>query len=103
MGKFNSVRKYLSILCRMFKVGAGESQSALVYLCSVYAKQVSILNKIARGRVMSAPENSLLEGLGYSPLIIDWCRLGIKILSLQLLHLAQIELLFWPEYVNYVF
>ena len=78
MGKLDSVRKYLSILYKMFKVDAGESQSALVYFCSVYTKQISILNKIARGRVMSAPENSLLEGLGSSLLIIEQCRLHIK-------------------------
>lgn len=69
-GKFrwaNSMRpeSYLSILCKMFKVDAGESQSALVYPCSVSAKQISILNKIARGRAMSAPENSLLFPVDY--------------------------------------
>lgn len=67
MGKLDSVRKYLSILCEMFKVDAAASQSALVYLGSVYAEQISILNKIARGRVTSAPANSLL-GFGLFPI-----------------------------------
>ena len=73
----------------MFKVDAGESQSALGYLCTVDAEQSRILDKTAKGRVMSAQEDRPLEGLGCSLSIVDWSRLSIKVLSLELLPLTQ--------------
>ena len=71
MGKHNALSKYLSILYKILKVGAGDSQSAPVYFCIIYAKQISVLYKVARGKVRSVWDS---ESLGCSLLITDWCR-----------------------------
>lgn len=42
-----------------------------VYPCTHYAKQIRMVNKAAGGRVTSAQENRLFEGLGCFLLIID--------------------------------
>ena len=61
-----------------------------VYLRTGYAKQISNLNKIARGRVMSAQENRLLEGLGCFLFFTDWCRECMKALALEFPPLEQL-------------